>query len=55
MEKYICEQFTLTGHSGLLNDVPVTLTDKIDSKNPSKQEDCTRTKASLGLDIKEGL
>lgn len=41
MEKYICEQFTLTGHSGFLNDVPVTLTDKIDSKNPSKQEDCS--------------
>ena len=53
------ERFHLPGHSGFLNDVSVTLTDKTDHKNPTKREDycihTLKTKAPLGLSVEDGL
>ena len=39
MERHLYEHLNLTGHSAVLNDVYVTVTDKIDHKDPSKQND----------------
>ena len=52
MQRHLCEYFDLPDHSGFLNDVSVTLTDKTDPKNPNKQEHywihTLKTKAPLG-------
>ena len=39
MQRHLYEHFNLPGHSGFLNDVSITLIDKTDLKDPTKQED----------------
>ena len=39
MQRHLHEYFNLSSHSGFLNDVSVTLTDKTDPKDPTKRED----------------
>ena len=39
MQRHLHEHFNLPGHSGFLNDVSVTLIDKTDPKDLTKQED----------------
>ena len=59
MQRHLYEHFNLPGHSGFLNDVSVTLIDKTDLKDPTKQEDCwihgLKTKAPLGLNVEDDL
>ena len=59
MQRHLYEHFNLPGHSGFLNDVSVTLIDKTDPKDPTKQEDywinTFKTKAPLGLNVEDGL
>ena len=39
MQKHLYRQFSSTGHRGFLNDVSVTLIDKMDGSDPKKRED----------------
>ena len=39
MQRRLYEHFNLPGQSGFLNDISVTLIDKVDPKDPTKQED----------------
>ena len=39
MQRRLYEHFNLPGQSGFLNDISVTLIDKADPKDPTKQED----------------
>ena len=56
---HLYKNFNLTGPSEILNDVFVTLIDKIDLKDPIKQEGyqihILKAKTSLGLNIGNGL
>ena len=59
MQRHLYEHFNLPGHSGFLNDVSITLIDKTDLKDPTKQEDfwiqTLTTKAPLGHNVEDGL
>ena len=39
MQRHLYEHFNLPGRSGFLNDVFVTLIDKVDPKDSTKRED----------------
>ena len=59
MQRHLYEHFKLPGHLGFLNDISVTLIDKTDPKDPTKQEDywihTLKTKATLGLNVEDSL
>ena len=59
MQRHLYEPFNLPGHSEFLNDVSVTLIDKADPKNPTKQEDYSihtfKTKAPPKLNVQDDL
>ena len=59
MQIHFYEHFNLPGHSGFLNDVSVTVSDKADPRNPTKREDywihTLKTKAPLGINVEDGL
>ena len=55
MQKHSFEHFNSEGHSGFLQNISVTLIDKIDDKNPKKRENywirTLKTFASFGINI----
>ena len=57
LQEHLFEHFDSEENSGLLNEVPVTLIDKTDGKNPFKREHYWRhtlkTLASLGLNVED--
>ena len=59
MQKHLYENFNLPGHTGFLEDVTVTLIDKIDHRNPTGREDywiyTPKTKEPMGLNMEDGL
>ena len=59
MQIHFYKNFNLPGHSGFLNDVSVTVSDKADPRNPAKREDywihTLKTKAPRGINVEDGL
>ena len=59
MQIHFYKNFNLPGHSGFLNDVSVTVSDKADPRNPGKREDywihTLKTKAPRGINVEDGL
>ena len=44
MQKYLHDHFLSEDHDGLLNNVEITLIDKIDPSDPERREKFSRTK-----------
>ena len=52
MQEHLHRHFSSPGHSGILNNVSVTLIDKTDGSNPKKREDyLMKTMIPYGLII----
>ena len=56
MQRLLYEHFDLPGNSGFLNDVSVTLIDKTDPEDPTKQKDYwINPLKAMGLNVEDGL
>ena len=59
MQEHLYRHFSSPGHRGFLNDVSVTLIDKIDGSDPKKREDywmkTLKTMAPCDLNIEDSV
>ena len=59
MQEHLFKHFNSMGHSGFLNNVSITLIDKIDGKNPKKREDywsrTLKTYSTFGLNVEDSV
>ena len=59
MQEHLYRQFSSPGHMAFLNDVSVTLIDKMDGSDPKKREDywmkTLKTMAPYGLNIEDSV
>ena len=59
MHEHFLKHFNSMGHIGFLNNVPITLIDKTDGKNPKKRDDYWRrtlkTYSPFGLNVEDSV
>ena len=59
MQEHFLKHFNSMGHNGFLNNVPITLIDKTDGKNPKKRDDYWRrtlkTYSPFGLNVEDSV
>ena len=59
IQEHLYRHFSTPGHGGFLNDVSVTLIDKMDGSDPKKQEDywmkTLKTMVPYGLNIEDSV